>query len=121
CAIRGYKVLMVDCDPQGSLTNSWFANPEEFSSINIAHVLVGEQDANTGKNKFLKLSEVIVETRIEGLDIACANRYLDSMEKAGLDKMGRLKQEIERDAAGYDLVFIDCRPHLGNVLSSSLL
>jgi len=43
CAIRGYRVLSIDCDPQGSLTASWLDT--EKCEPNLVHCFIAPEGA----------------------------------------------------------------------------
>ena len=71
--LRGYKVLVVDLDPQGSLTSMCGISPEiEFDGLTIYHA-IRYQDP-------VPLSEVIVKTYFPGLSLAPARLLLSEFE-----------------------------------------
>ena len=117
CALSGYKVLMIDCDPQGNLTNSWIDNLEEINSISLAHVLIRSTEKGTAMQP---LTNALIATAIPDLDIVGTDYKLIALEKEPPSTIYRLKREIQEHAADYDLVFLDCPPHLGNALESAL-
>lgn len=118
CALNGYKVLMIDADPQGNLTNSWLENLEEVNPVTLAHVLI--RPANTGKAEMQSLKSAMVGTAVPNLDLVGTNYKLIAIEKEPPSTVYRLKREIEQNASEYDFVFIDCPPHFGNALESAL-
>ncbi|HQU85371.1 MAG TPA: ParA family protein [Pyrinomonadaceae bacterium] len=118
CALNGYKVLMIDADPQGNLTNSWLENLEEINPINLAHVLI--RPTNTLKGETQTLQSAMIGTAVPNLDLVGTDYKLIAIEKEPPSTVYRLKREIEQNAAEYDFVFIDCPPHFGNALESAL-
>lgn len=118
CAINGYKTLMIDADPQGNLTNSWVGNIEEVNKINLANVLIRSTNNRNEENSNLRMA--MVGTQIPNLDLVGTDYRLIAIEKEPPSTIYRLKREIAENANEYDLVFIDCPPHLGNALESAL-
>lgn len=118
CALNGYKVLMIDADPQGNLTNSWLENLEEVNPVSLAHVLI--RPASSGKAEMQSLQSAMVATAVPNLDLVGTDYKLIAIEKEPPSTVYRLKREIEKNADEYDFVFIDCPPHFGNALESAL-
>lgn len=118
CAINGYKTLMIDADPQGNLSNSWVINLEEVNPITLAHVLIRNQENKKTENTNLRMA--MIGTQIPNLDLVGTDYRLIAIEKEPPSTIYRLKRELAENAANYDLVFIDCPPHLGNALESAL-
>ena len=117
-AVNGNKVLMIDADPQGNLTNSWIQDIDEINPINLAHVLITPTDHK--KNDRKTLGNAMVATQIPELDLVGSDYRLISLEKEPSSVIYRLKKEIDTSAKDYDYVFIDCPPHFGNALESAL-
>ncbi|MDQ3652905.1 MAG: ParA family protein [Acidobacteriota bacterium] len=117
-ALRGYKVLLIDDDPQGSLTKSMIGS--ETPHATLAHVLVGAPSSEKGKQPTLSLGAAIIQTAVPGLDLVAADGALGGYEYAKVTTLFRLKGEIGTYAKDYDLVFIDCLPHFGMLLTSAL-
>lgn len=118
CAINGYKTLMIDADPQGNLSNSWVENLEELNPITLAQVLIRQQ--NEKKENQINLKMAMIGTKIPNLDLVGTDYRLIAIEKEPPSTIYRLKRELRENASNYDLVFIDCPPHLGNALESAL-
>jgi chromosome partitioning protein len=119
CAIRGYQVLVLDADPQGNLSSSWLA--PELCEVTLAHVLLEPENRIGGSQaEPLPLDDAIVESPVENLDIVPADIRLARFEMQPDYLTHRLRNQIRDHAAGYDLVFIDCPPQLGKLLTAAL-
>ena len=95
----GYKTLLWDLDPQGAASFYYKA--------------VSESKAATKKifDQHLLLSNAIMETEYENLDIIPADISARKIEHV-LDEQGSKKQisNLLKQAEDYDFVFIDCPP-----------
>ena len=117
-ALRGYKVLAIDGDPQGSLTKSMIGTDAPHATL--AHVLVDAAAKGKGEHPALTLDAAIIQTTIPGLDLVAADGALGGYEYAKVTTLFRLKSQIEAHAKEYDFVFIDCLPHFGMLLTAAL-
>lgn len=121
-ALDGKKVLMIDGDMQLNLTISFFDEEKAYEYAkgekNIYRAVVQERD----------LSDYIVETGIENLDIIPSTSLMSSIEFDLFGKWQReiiLKKCLERVRAKgyYDYILIDSPPTLGgwvmNVMCAS--
>jgi chromosome partitioning protein len=114
----GKKVLLIDCDAQGSLTESLgFQNPDEME-ITLS-TLMGK----AMNEEPIKSDEGILH-HDEGVDLVPANIELSGMETALVNIMSRervLKNYIDSVKDNYDYVLIDCTPSLGMLTINSLV
>lgn len=116
-ANEGKKVLLIDCDAQGSLTESLgYQNPDgiDITLSNLMGKAMNEQPI--GKD------EGILHHN-EGVDLVPANIELSGMETALVNVMSReraLKSYIDQVKDKYDYVLIDCTPSLGMLTINSL-
>jgi chromosome partitioning protein len=119
CALRGYSVLVIDCDPQGNLTSSWVDS--DLYQATLAHVLI-EPDSLAGgvKAEPTPLDDTFVESPVQNLDLVPADIRLARFEQQPNYMDHRLKKQIQEHARTYDLVFIDCPPQLGKLLTAAL-
>src|ERR1043165_7683310 len=118
CALRGYQTLVVDCDPQGNLTSSWV--DADVYEATLSHVLI-EPDSQGGvKVEPLPLDDAIVESPVENLDIVPADIRLARFEMQPDYLTHRLRNQLKEHGANYDLIFIDCPPQLGKLLTAAL-
>src|SRR5688500_1870023 len=71
CALRGSQTLVIDCDPQSNVTQSWVDT--DVYSATLSHVLIEPDSENGRKAEPLPLSETIVETPLKNLDLVPAD------------------------------------------------
>jgi chromosome partitioning protein len=103
---KGYKVLIIDLDPQANATLSFNIYPGDFSA-SIAKVLIDDSTA---------LSSIIMPTRIKDIYLAPADASLGSVDinlANSREKQFKLKKKIDSLNFKCDLVLIDCPPSLG--------
>ncbi len=118
CALRGYQTLAIDCDPQGNLTSSWV--DADVYEATLSHVLI-EPESTTGlKTEPLPLDDAILESPVELLDLVPADIRLARFEMQPDYLTHRLRNQLREHGQGYDLVFIDCPPQLGKLLTAAL-
>jgi chromosome partitioning protein len=119
CALRGYETLVIDCDPQGNLTSSWV--DADVYEATLAHVLIQPEPSPIGnKSEPLPLSDAIVEIPVESLDLIPSDIRLARFEMQADYLTHRLCNQLREHADPYDLVFIDCPPQLGKLLTAAL-
>ncbi len=118
CALRGYQTLAVDCDPQGNLTSSWV--DAEVYEATLSHVLIEPETPAGVKAEPLPLDDAIVESPVENLDLVPADIRLARFEMQPDYLTHRLRNQLQEHGKGYDLVFIDCPPQLGKLLTAAL-
>jgi chromosome partitioning protein len=116
-AAQGKKVLLIDSDPQGSLTVSLgHTNPDSIP------ITLSDHLKNTIEEIDSDLSNGILH-HPEGIDFVPANIELAGLEVSLFNVMNRekiLKQYIDRVKASYDYILIDCMPSLGMLTINGL-
>lgn len=115
-ANTGNKVLLIDADPQGSLTVSLgVKNPDELDvSLSTLMQSVIEDEQPPG-------NAIIAHN--EGVDLLPSNIELSGMETGLFNVMSReyvLKSCIEGMKKNYDYILIDCMPSLGMMTVNAL-
>ncbi len=114
----GFRTLLVDLDPHGSLTSYFKMNPDdiEYSVYNLFH--------DTGqKKKNISAEQYIVKTEYEGLDVLPASTAIATLDRqvASLGGMGLvLKHALDKVSDQYDYVIIDSPPMLGILMINAL-
>ena len=117
-AREGKKVLLIDADPQASLTASLgYIEPDEIS-ITLATVMldmINEEE--------LGVAEGILHHK-EGVDILPSNIELSGLEVSLINVMSRemiLKSYVDELRPFYDYIIIDCMPSLGMMTINALV
>jgi len=118
CAMRGYQTLVIDCDPQGNLTQSWV--DESIYEVTLSHVLIEPEAVGAKKSEPLPLSDTIIETPVNHLDLVPADIRLARFEMQPDYLTHRLRNQLVEISSEYDLVFLDCPPQLGKLLTAAL-
>lgn len=123
-ALRGYRVLAIDIDPQGSLTTMFGYTPEtEFQSGGNIYDAI-RYDAP------VPMHEVIRKTYFPNLDLVASGLVLAEFEHETPRALNehrepmffkRLGLAIDQVEADYDVVVIDCPPQLGFLTMSALI
>ena len=116
-ANEGKKVLLIDFDAQGSLTQSLgYLNPDELS------VTISKLMEKTVNEQPVTEDEGILHNA-EGVDFVPANIELSGMETALVNIMSRervLKNYLSQVKDNYDYELIDCTPSLGMLTVNAL-
>ena len=116
-AMEGKKVLLVDADPQGSLTISMgWQQPDELPTTLSTLMVKAMNDQS------IPPGEGILH-HAEGVDLIPANIELAGLEVSLVNCMNRekmLKQVLESAKHDYDFILLDCTPSLGMLTVNAL-
>ena len=108
--MEGKKVLLVDTDPQGSLTISMgWQQPDELPTTlsTLMQKAMNDQPIQPGEG---------ILHHAEGVDLIPANIELAGLEVALMNSMNRekmLKQVLDSAKRKYDFILLDCMPSPG--------
>ena len=110
-AEQNLRTLLIDLDPQANLTLALGLKPIGLQRT-MADVLMGG----------LKLPSTLLETGVKNVDIGPANQELQLAEQflRIRENFDRLLQNVLKEVAHYDFIFIDCPPAIGALTQSAL-
>lgn len=109
----GKRVLVVDFDPQGNATSGFGVDKDRL-----------ESDVYEALMNSVPLSDVVVQSPVEHVDVAPATIQLAGAEIELVSVMAResvLRYVLDPVREQYDYVFIDCPPSLGLLTVNSLV
>ena len=116
-AQEGKKVLLVDTDPQASLTVALgYPRPDDlsFTLSDVMEKIMTEQAIAPGEG---------ILHHPEGVDLMPANIMLSGLEVSLVNAMNRekiLKQYLDTMRREYDFILLDCMPSLGMLTVNAL-
>ncbi|MFC5730968.1 ParA family protein [Nocardioides vastitatis] len=109
----GRKVLLVDFDPQGSLSVGLGLNPHEMERT-VYNLLMDRETT---------IDDVVVASGVPGMDLLPSNIDLSAAEVQLVHEVAR-EQTLQRVLAPaierYDVILIDCQPSLGLLTVNAL-
>ena len=116
-ARQGKKVLLIDADPQGSLTASLgYVEPDDIGTTLATIMMNIINDEEIGEEGILHHKEQI--------DLLPANIELSALEVTMSNVMSReliMKEYIDTMRSRYDYILIDCMPSLGMMTINALV
>ncbi|MBJ7341390.1 ParA family protein [Mycolicibacterium sp.] len=102
----GRRVLLVDLDPQGALS----------AGLGVPHYELDHTVHNLLIEPRVSVDEVLIKTRVKGMDLVPSNIDLSAAEIQLVNEVGRehsLSRALHPVLDRYDYVLIDCQPSLG--------
>jgi len=109
----GRKVLLVDFDPQGSLSVGLGVNPHTLEH-SVYNLLLSRD---------VGVEEVITPSNVDGMDVLPSNIDLSAAEVQLVSEVAReqtLLRVLEKVRDRYDVILIDCAPSLGLLTINAL-
>src|SRR3954471_7301112 len=109
----GRKVLLVDFDPQGSLSVGLGLNPHEME-LSVYNLLM---------QRDVTLDDVVVPSGVPGMDLLPSNIDLSAAEVQLVHEVAReqtLQRVLGPAIENYDVILIDCQPSLGLLTVNAL-
>ena len=114
CAELGYRVLVVDLDPQGHATIALGSNPDDLI-LSIYEAITRDH---------VPITSIIRPSGVKNLDVAPSNVLLSGAEMELSIRQCReffLKQLLKQVEADYDFCIIDCSPSLSILTLNALV
>lgn len=107
----GLDVLLIDADPQGSLSQG-FLGSQAVESLQLNQTVASLFDE---ESFFQDPKSIILQTAFEGISLAPTNQHLAQFntpcpEKTGMDQYAI--REFVAEQTEFDIVLIDCPPNL---------
>lgn len=122
-ALKGYRVLAVDLDPQASLTSLHGALPGfDYRDGGTLYSSIRFEDPEPTER-------IVRKTHISGFDVICAGLDLTEYETAvalelrrtrGTGFLIRVADALDQISDQYDIILLDCAPSLNFLTLSSL-
>lgn len=117
-ARMGKKVLLIDNDPQGSLTEALGWPEPDKLEVTLANIM-----EKTLNEEIFDPMEGILHHE-EGIDLLPANIELSGVETSLIGIMSSetvLKEYIDMIRDNYDYILVDCSPNLGQLTLNALV
>lgn len=117
-AAQGYRVLLVDLDPQGSMTSYFRLDPD--AAGNSVYSLF---EVRAAGREVERLERLVQPTGVERLSLMPASTAMATLDRqlGSMDGMGLvIKRALLRFEDRFDWVLMDCPPMLGVLMVNAL-
>ncbi|MDH5395806.1 MAG: ParA family protein [Gammaproteobacteria bacterium] len=112
----GFRVLLVDMDPQGSMTSYFGYDPDNMPKSIYSLFQLNEYS-------YQHVAPVLIDTKVERLKLLPASTALATLDRQLGAKEGKglvLKKSLMAVEEHFDFVLIDCLPMLGLLMVNAL-
>lgn len=113
---RGYRVLMLDCDPHASLTSYFGLDSEKLTTTLFNWFSNTPTTATQAMNSIVELPDERISLLPASLSLATLDKRFSGQEGMGL-VLSKVLRQINTE---FDFVLIDCPPVLGLLMVNAL-
>ena len=119
--MKGHRVLVIDLDPQGTLTTYYGYRPgfDLMDDDQATVISAMTEDPVSIKSAILptqweNIDLIMADSRLEGLDLTLYNPQMNNQKNLG-PVFNRLTLALEFIKEDYDVILLDCAPNAGSL------
>ena len=122
-ARMGYKVCIIDCDPQANATMALGCQQPDELPVTLPHVMneIIQNGGKVGNSELIQKREYILYS--QGMDFVPSSIDLTAIENILINTMSResiLKKFVGYIKEAYDYILLDCMPSLNFITINAL-